>query len=381
MALALPSDKGAPNERGAQSVPTPGGSKSELRHLIGENRGGHTVTPKVTPPRRWEVEVNRTFEERAVPKMADAPCVGDRVGSRFRIRALAGSGAAGIVFRAEDLHEGGIVALKVTQLARPSRKGRTFHEARALAAVQHPAVVSYVAHGYTDQGGAYLAMQWIEGETLSQRLVRQGLTPLESLRLAVRLSGGLAALHARGIVHRDLKPGNILLPDGRVDRACIVDLGVSRDLRAPTGETGHGEYIGTPRYMSPEQIRDPQAVQGPSDVFALGCILHECLCGAPAFDEAEVFAVLAQILFAQPAPASRVRPVLPSELDALLAALLSRRPERRPEAGTRLNVMLRAAMALPHLTGLEAPAPIARRAHDERTADSALWSREALAVG
>jgi serine/threonine protein kinase len=325
--------------------------------------------------------VDRTFRERATFAAGHAPCVGDRVGSRFRLLALGGAGAAGIVFRAEDLHEGGTVAVKVTQPARPSRKDRTFHEARVLAAVRHDAVVGYIAHGHTEQGSPYLAMKWIEGETLTDRLAREGLTPLESLRLAVRLSGGLAALHARGIVHRDLKPGNILLPGGRVDRACIVDLGVSRDLRVPSGRTGHGEYIGTPRYMSPEQIRDPQSVQGPSDVFALGCILHECLCGVPAFDEGEVFAVLAQILFAQPAQASQIRPVLPTELDQLLARMLSGRPERRPDAGVRLNVKLRAAMALPGITELEPPARAARDAHTELTADSALWSGDALAAG
>jgi eukaryotic-like serine/threonine-protein kinase len=325
--------------------------------------------------------VNRTFTKpgrESVPPDG-GPQLGDTVAARFKVVARSGAGSSAVVFRAEDLVQGGCVALKVQYATRASRKDRAFHEARALAAVQHSAVVGYIAHGHTEQGAPYLAMQWIGGETLSARLARQGLTPLESLRLAVRLSSGLAALHARRIVHRDLKPSNILLPDGRVDRACIVDLGVSRDLRTPSGETGHGEYIGTPRYMSPEQIRDPQSVQGPSDVFALGCILHECLCGAPAFDEAEVFAVLAQILFAQPAPVSRVRPELPSGLDELVAALLARRPELRPAAGAVLNSKLRAAMALSALTELGRPDPAARDARHELTADSGPWS-EALAV-
>jgi serine/threonine protein kinase len=306
--------------------------------------------------------------------------LGDTVDARFKLIAHGGSGSSGVVYRAKDLRLGGHVALKVRYATRASRKDRALNEARALAAVQHSAVVGYVAHGHTALGAPYLAMQWIGGETLSERLAREGLTPLESLRLAARLSSGLAALHANRIVHRDLKPSNVLLPDRRVDRACIVDLGVSRDLRVPTGETGHGEYIGTPRYMSPEQIRDPQSVRGASDVFALGCILHECLCGAPAFDEAEVFAVLAQILFAEPPQVSRVRPELPPELDALLETLLSRRPERRPEPGALLNSKLRAAMALPGLVELERPDRTTQDARDELTADSGMWSSEALAV-
>jgi serine/threonine protein kinase len=322
--------------------------------------------------------VNRTGKEgigRAMFAAAGAPRLGDTVGGRFRIEAEGGVGASGLVFRARDLCDGGDVALKVTYLARAGRPERAFREARALASVRHSAVVRYIAHGYTDAGAPFLAMQWIEGETLAQRLARDGLTPTESLRLALCLSSGLAALHDLGIVHRDLKPSNILLAGGRVEGACIVDLGVSRDLNGTTGHTGHGEYVGTPRYMSPEQIRDPKCVQGASDVFALGCILHECLCGAPAFDAGEVFAVLAQILFAQPPRASHVRPALPAELDRLLGSLLARRPERRPEAGAVLNAKLRAALENSKLAHLEAPSVAAgRTAANELTADSGVWT-------
>jgi len=328
--------------------------------------------------------VNLTFKDgpgRAAFVAAGAPRVGEVVAERFVIESEAGAGSSGLWCRARDLRDGGSVALKVTYLSRAARPERAFREALALASVEHSAVVRYIDHGYTDSGAPFLAMQWIEGETLAKRLARDGLTPIESLRLAQRLSSGLGALHGRGIVHRDLKPSNILLAGGRVEGACIVDLGVSRDLAGPTGHTGHGEYIGTPRYMSPEQIRDPQSVEGPSDVFALGCILHECLCGAPAFDASEVFAVLAQILFAQSACPSDVRPALPASLDLLLGAMLARRPERRPEAGAVLNAKLRAALEDAKLEHLDAP-PVAAlyEAASELTAGSVVWTSESERV-
>jgi serine/threonine protein kinase len=324
--------------------------------------------------------VNRTFQDRPgrVPRSVAPPRVGATVAGRFVIEAEAGAGSSGLVFRARDVRDGGTVALKVTHLARAARPETVFREALALASVEHPAIVRYLDHGYTESGVPFLAMQWIEGETLAKRLARDGLTPVEGLRLGLRLSSGLAALHARGIVHRDLKPSNILLAGGCVDDACIVDLGVARDLTGPTGRTGHGEYIGTPRYMSPEQIRDPQSVEGSSDVFALGCILHECLCGAPAFDASEVFAVLAQILFARSQQPSHVRPVLPASMDALLEAMLARRPERRPEAGAVLNAKLTAVLDDEKLEHLGPPPTAARcEAASELTAGSAVWTREA----
>lgn len=279
------------------------------------------------------------------PSEPPASRVGEKVAGRFVIEAQAGTGSSGVVFRAKDRRTGKTVALKTLHVGREQQSERTFREARALAAVQHPGVVAYVAHGSTDQGEAYIAMEWIEGETLADRLADRGLTPIESLLLVRRLSSALAALHARGIVHRDLKPSNILLAGNRVQGACIIDLGVARDLNASVVRTGEGSYVGTPRYMSPEQIRDPQCVRGQSDVFALGCILYECLCGAPAFDAGEVFAVLAQILFA-PSPSVRVRrPELPAELESLMSAMLERHPERRPEAGGALDARLMAAIA------------------------------------
>ncbi|HKU40884.1 MAG TPA: serine/threonine-protein kinase [Polyangiales bacterium] len=268
--------------------------------------------------------------------------MGERLAGRFELEAYAASGASALVFRARDLHSGERVAVKYWWGTRPVQAERSTVEAEALAAVSHPGVVGYVAHGTTPAGIPFLAMPWIEGETLSERLRGPGLTPSECLVLAERISSGLAALHAQGFVHRDLKPSNILLPGGRVEDACIVDLGVARAERSQLDLTADGAYVGTPRYMAPEQIRAPQKASGASDVFSLGCILYEALTGVPAYDAAEMFAVLAQILF-EPAPhPRRRRRELPLALDQLVASMLSRRPANRPQAGEALNEKLRA---------------------------------------
>lgn len=303
--------------------------------------------------------------------------VGEAVGGRFVLEAPSGAGSAGRVFRARDLQTGEPVALKLYRRRIASRPDRAAQEARALASVDHPAVVRYIAHGVTEDGRSYLAMAWLEGETLAARLATRPLLPVESLRLARRLSEGLAALHASGYVHRDLKPSNIVLPAGDVAAACIVDLGVARDLSGPTATMSECAYIGTPRFMAPEQIRDPESVSVESDVFALGCVLFECLCGTPAFGSNEVFAVLAQILFEPSPSARRHRPDLPAELEGLLAKMLARKPEQRPRAGERLH---RALDAL--LTGtsgrtierLGVPQRVARAAGSDATASSGVRS-------
>src|SRR5262249_41019029 len=149
----------------------------------------------------------------------------------------------------------------------------------ALAQLKSPAVVGHVQHGVSEAGEPYLAMEWIEGPTLAERLAGRGVTPCEALALTLRVLEGLCALHAVGIVHRALKPSNLMLPGDDVRAARILDLGVARIVDASVDLTLANTQLGTPRYMAPEQIRDPRQVDGRADVFALGAVLFECLTG------------------------------------------------------------------------------------------------------
>jgi serine/threonine protein kinase/predicted ATPase/Tfp pilus assembly protein PilF len=279
---------------------------------------------------------------------------GDLIAERFRLEARAGAGAMGVVFRARDVAHGDRwVALKTWRGDGSSPPSRFLREAAALAELCEPAIVGHVAHGLSEQGEPFLAMEWIEGPTLAEHLAGPGISPADTLVLGRRVLSGLGALHARGIVHRDLKPSNIMLPQARVAAAQILDLGVARFAQVSTDLTAQGSHIGTPRYMAPEQIRDPRRVDGRADVFALGCVLFECLTGAPAFPGDDPVAVLAQILFGRSVDPSELRSELPEELDQLVARLLARRRELRPAVTVEL---------FDSFAGLLAPASMQRLA-------------------
>jgi hypothetical protein len=269
---------------------------------------------------------------------------GDIVSDRFVIERLAGRGGMGVVYRALDRVTGAPVALKV--MARPGRHDERFaQEARVLAALQHPAIVSYVAHGSTAHGHAYLAMLWLEGEDLARRLSRRGLTVAESLAVARRVAEGLSLAHARGLVHRDVKPSNLLLVQGDPARATLLDFGIVHtglSGMAPTARpaTRTGTVLGTVGYMSPEQAIADRKLDARSDVFALGCVLFECLTGQPAFSGEHVVAVLAKVLRAEVPRVRELRPELPTGLDDLVARMLAKEPTGRPDDGAAVLLEL-----------------------------------------
>lgn len=275
--------------------------------------------------------------------------VGDLIAGRFRLEARAGAGAMGEVFRARVQGGGDCdwVAIKAFRSDNTSSSERFLREASALARVRDPAIVQHIQHGISEAGEPYLAMEWIEGPTLSERLAGRGLTPLETLALGRRILHGLAALHANGIVHRDLKPSNLMLPGDDAREARILDLGVARIADASVDLTLAGTQLGTPRYMAPEQIRDPRRVDGRADVFALGAVLFECLTGLPALPGDDPVAIVAQIMFGQPVDVSELRAELPEELDRLISRMLVRRPELRPDAGPELQQSFAELLAAP----------------------------------
>ena len=263
---------------------------------------------------------------------------GDVLADRFALEAVAGSGGMGTVFRARDRSNGEVVAIKALRAGSGDTGQRFAREIRVLAQLHHPAIVRHVADGVAPTGEMWLAMEWLEGESLQQRLARAGLTAAESVALVKRLAEALGAAHDRGIVHRDVKPSNIMLPGGDLARAKLLDFGVARV--SDVAHTRTGLMIGTPGYMAPEQARGSKDVGARADVFALGCVLFECLTGRVAFVGDNVMAVLAKILLEDAPHVRELKPELPEAIDTLVACMLSKHAEQRPASGSALAVAL-----------------------------------------
>jgi tRNA A-37 threonylcarbamoyl transferase component Bud32/tetratricopeptide (TPR) repeat protein len=254
---------------------------------------------------------------------------GEVIGGRFEILALADWGGMGAVYRSRDRVTGREAALKL--LLDTTSEERFAREARVLAELRHPAIVEYLAHGRTERGVSFLAMEWLEGHDLRAHLTAP--LPVGDAFAVVRGSAeALAVAHARSIVHRDVNPRNLFLVGGDVHQIKVLDFGIARPLRATFGMTQPGVYMGTPGYMAPEQARGNEDVDARADVFALGCVLYECLTGHPAFKADNLLALLGKVLF-EDAPRLRQRGQFPAQLDELVERMLSKDPTRRPADG------------------------------------------------
>jgi len=265
---------------------------------------------------------------------------GEVIAGRFVIERLAGAGGMGAVYRARDRQSSATVALKLME-GRFAEAARFLQEAEILSQMDHPGVVRYVAHGVTVAGDLFLAMEWLEGDDLSQRLLRGRLDIEESLTLVLLAAEALAAVHARGVVHRDIKPSNLFLMGGSAERVKLIDFGLAR-LPAATHVTRSGVAMGTPGYLAPEQARGEREIGPQADVFALGAVLFECLTGQPAFAGANVMAVLGKLLLDEPLPLRELRPELPGALERLVARMLSKNPAERPAGGAEVAAELAA---------------------------------------
>ncbi len=288
-------------------------------------------------------------EPAAAPAETWAP--GRRIG-RFVVAYLAGAGGMGSVFRAVDTQRGGNVALKQVRSTTPEARERVVREVLALRAIEHAAVVRYVHHGTDADGSLYLAMEWLEGTELAKLLDERALSIDEMLVLGLRLASGLDAAHTAGLVHRDITPRNVVLPGGHIERAKLVDFGLARDLRLPTGHAGPtaGLRVGTPHYMSPEQAQG-RAIDARSDVFTLGCVLFECLTRRRAVPGAELVEVLANLALPNTARTADHGVSVPPRLDALLARMLARSPAERPASMAEVQRELTAIQAARPRTG------------------------------
>jgi eukaryotic-like serine/threonine-protein kinase len=266
--------------------------------------------------------------------------VGDEIGPYKIVRRL-GAGGMGEVFQGSHRHMHRDAAIKVLREELSTNDEvvrRFFTEARATAAVRHPAIIEIFDCDIHPRGSAYIVMELLEGVDLAKRLADEGtfVRDLPALReLARQVANGLGAAHDLGIVHRDLKPGNIFLAGPR-DAAVvkILDFGIAK-LLTGAGE-GHartqtGNVLGTPLYMSPEQARGARAVDHRADIYALACVLFEMLSGRPPFvDKAAAEVIVAHIFKPAPRVSSLVRGV-PAALDELIAQMLEKEPAARPQ--------------------------------------------------
>ncbi len=248
---------------------------------------------------------------------------------RYRILRALGAGGMATVYLAEDLKHRRQVAIKVLrpELAVMIGAERFLREIEVTAGLQHPHILPLFDSGEAD-GLLFYVMPFVAGESLRDRLDRLGPLPVaEALGIARDAAAALTFAHARGIVHRDIKPENILLEDGE---ALVADFGIALALVGVDDRlTATGLAVGTPAYMSPEQIAGVQNVDGRADVYSLACVLFEMLTGEPPFAGATAQAILGRSLSEAPRTASSLRPGLPTEIDAALTRALAKDPDHR----------------------------------------------------
>ena len=247
----------------------------------------------------------------------------------FRIESEIGRGGMGVVYLAHQSFPERKVALKLLSpdlASDPAFRERFVHESNAAASTEHPNIVPVYGAGEAD-GQLYLAMRFIEGTDLGSLLSTEGaLSPERSARICAEIADALEAAHERGLIHRDVKPGNILL-DPR-DRAYLTDFGLIRRTQLHTDITKTGQFMGTVDYCAPEQIKGGE-IDGRADVYSLGCVLFECLTGAPPFrKDTEVATIYAHLEEDVP-KASVKRPGISALLSSVGAKAMAKRPENR----------------------------------------------------
>jgi ABC-type branched-subunit amino acid transport system substrate-binding protein/streptogramin lyase len=272
----------------------------------------------------------------------------------YRVESLVGRGGMGIVYRATDLSLSRPVALKLIapELAGDERfRARFLRESRLAASLDHPNVVP-IYEAREAEGQLYLAMRFVEGSDLRTLLTREELGPERTLVILCQVAGALDAAHRRGLVHRDVKPGNVLVDQS--GHAYLTDFGVTKQVGHASTETG--QIVGTLDYLAPEQIRG-DAVDGRADVYALACVLYECVAGAPPFRRETEAETLWAHMQEEPAP-------LPDHhaLEPVLSRGLAKEREDRYASCADLIEGAEAALGLsPTIKGRLVPAQLVRR--------------------
>jgi serine/threonine protein kinase len=272
--------------------------------------------------------------------------IGEVVGS-YRITQKLSVGGMGTVYRAVHVLIGRDAAIKVLHPELSSSHDivqRFFNEAKATTSIKHPGIVEVFDFGYMESGHAYLVMEFLEGMSLARRLklLTERMSEGEAALMLRSVCNALAAAHAKGIIHRDLKPDNLfLVPDPEAptgERPKILDFGIAKltDIGLAGTATKTGAVMGTPTYMSPEQCRGTGIVDARADLYSLGCIYYELLCGRPPFNEIGAGELIGAHLFVEPPPPTHFNSGISPDSNALIMALLQKRPEQRPQTATDL---------------------------------------------
>ncbi len=326
----------------------------------------------------------------------------------YTIERELGHGGMGVVYLARQKSLQRDIAIKVL---RPSHQqfrnlvDRFLHEAQHLAKLRHPHIVAIHEIGDAD-GEPYFTMDYVAGESLTERLRRGPLSPTQAVELFKQIASGVQHAHRHGVVHRDLKPANILLNDQ--GEAFVTDFGLARQMQQDSSLTQTGEVLGTPQYMAPEQARGETSLVGEAaDIHALGLILFEMLTGRPAFEARSPADVLVKLLHQEPDSPRRIDHRIPRDLDTICLKCLQKNPAaryasvgallediRRYEAGEplqarrpswlsigvrwcRLHWKLAATAGLAATLALMLAGPLFDRSYEELVA----WGDEELATG
>jgi len=270
---------------------------------------------------------------------------------RYTIERELGRGGMAVVYLAKDLKHHRPVAIKILkpELAAALGPERFVREIETAAGLNHPHILPLLDSGEADRL-LYYVMPYVEGESLRERLKREGQLPLdEALQIAREVAMALSYAHSRGVVHRDIKPENVLLGAGH---AVVTDFGIARAITAAAGGnlTGTGIAIGTPGYMSPEQATGSHRLDGRSDIYSLGCVLYEMLAGEPPYTGPSAQVVMAKRV-ADPVPSvRRLRDTIPPAMDMAIMKALARTPADRFATAERFAAALGAGVATPHVS-------------------------------
>src|SRR5512135_1512907 len=261
----------------------------------------------------------------------------------YRVTERIGAGGMGVVYKARDLHLDRFVALKILpseKVADAERKRRFVQEAKAASALNHPNIVHVYDIDQSD-GTDFIAMEYVEGKTLDQRIGHRGLRLNDALKCAVQIADALAKAHSAGIVHRDLKPTNIMVNENGVVK--VLDFGLAKLTEKIQGDkygstasldaegkslTGEGLIIGTVSYMSPEQA-EAKKVDARSDIFSFGSVLYEMVTGQRAFQGTSKISTLSAILHQEPEPVSTISSAIPADLEKLISRCMRKDPAKR----------------------------------------------------